>query len=72
MRVASRGEELGTVAGVETFDESGPQLLMSRGHETLLDVMDGHVTGEGEELGYISVRKKGGETGEAVGCKVHE
>jgi len=51
VRVTSRGEELGTVANTEARGEGSLELFMCRGYEASLDVVDGGVGGESEELG---------------------
>ena len=72
MRVTSRGEELGTVTNTEARDEGSFELFMCRGYEASLDVVDGGVGREGEELGHIGVGEEVTESGETVHCEVHE
>ena len=54
MRVTSRGEELGTITNTEACDEGSFELFMCRGYEASLDVVDGGVGRESQELGRIS------------------
>ena len=72
MRVTSRGEELGTITNTEACDEGSFELFMCRGYEASLDVVDGGVGRESQELGHIGVGEEVTEPGEAVHCKVHE
>ena len=54
MGVACGREEVGAVSCGEVVHKRGFCLLVCRGHEALLDVVDGCVLGEGEELGNVS------------------
>lgn len=72
MRVTSRREELGTITNTEACDDCSFELFMCRGYEASLDVVDGGVGREGEELGHIGVGEEVTESGETVHCEVHE
>ena len=70
MGVTRRGEELGAIANAEAGDEGSPLLLVHRGHEASLDVVDRDIGGEGEEFGHVGAGEEGLETSEAVCCQM--
>ena len=72
MGVTRRGEELGTITDTEVCDKGSFELFMCRGGEASLDVVDGGVGRESEELGHIGVGEEVTKSGEAVRRKVHE